>query len=81
MTVTLDDLELARRRLSGIAKPTPLIRSETLSHLIGGEVFIKWAMDGLKFESFSTCSVRSTMPLIPNEASVCPVFASSEINS
>jgi threonine dehydratase len=41
MTVTLDDLELARRRLSGIAEPTPLIRSETLSHLIGGEVFIK----------------------------------------
>src|SRR5215467_2013389 len=41
MTVTVDDLELARRRLSGIAKPTPLIRSETLSHLIGGEVFIK----------------------------------------
>ncbi|MBV8140402.1 MAG: pyridoxal-phosphate dependent enzyme, partial [Deltaproteobacteria bacterium] len=41
MTVTPDDLELARRRLSGIAKPTPLIRSETLSRLIGGEVFIK----------------------------------------
>jgi threonine dehydratase len=41
MTVTLNDIELARRRLSAIAKPTPLIRSETLSHLIGGEVFIK----------------------------------------
>src|SRR5215831_10676297 len=41
MTVTVDDLELARRRLSGIAKPTPLIRSETLSHLISCEVFIK----------------------------------------
>ncbi|HKF27636.1 MAG TPA: threonine ammonia-lyase [Candidatus Binataceae bacterium] len=41
MTVTLDDLELARRRLSGIAQATPLIRSETLSHVIGGEVFIK----------------------------------------
>jgi len=41
MTVTLNDIELARRRLAGIAKPTPLIRSETLSHLVGGEVFIK----------------------------------------
>jgi threonine dehydratase len=41
MSVTLNDIELARRRLAGIAKPTPLIRSETLSHLVGGEVFIK----------------------------------------
>ena len=41
MPVTLDDIELARRRLSGIAKPTPLIRSHTLSEMIGGEVFIK----------------------------------------
>jgi threonine dehydratase len=41
MPVTLDDIELARRRLSGIAKPTPLIRSHTLSAMVGGEVFIK----------------------------------------
>lgn len=41
MTVTLDDIELARGRLAGIAKLTPLIRSETLSKLIGCELFIK----------------------------------------
>jgi len=41
MPVTLDDIELARRRLSGIAHPTPLIRSDTLSRMIGGDVFIK----------------------------------------
>ena len=41
MTVTLDDIILARRRLVGIAHPTPLIRSETLSAMVGGEVFIK----------------------------------------
>ena len=41
MPVTLEDIELARRRLAGIAKPTPLIRSETLSRMIDGELFIK----------------------------------------
>jgi threonine dehydratase len=41
MSVTIDDVELARRRLAGIAKHTPLIRSETLSRMIGGEVFVK----------------------------------------
>ncbi len=41
MSVTIDDIELARRRLAGIAKHTPLIRSETLSRMIGGEVFVK----------------------------------------
>lgn len=41
MPVTLEDIELARRRLAGIAKPTPLIRSETLSRMINGELFIK----------------------------------------
>src|SRR5881392_357489 len=30
----------------------------TLPNTKGGEVFIKWPMDGLKFASFSTCSVR-----------------------
>jgi|SRR5581483_2665304 len=41
MSLTIDDIELARRRLAGIAKHTPLIRSETLSRMIGGEVFVK----------------------------------------
>src|SRR5215472_3834326 len=41
MLVTLDDIEAARHRLAGVAHPTPLIRSDTLSAMIGGEVFIK----------------------------------------
>src|SRR5256885_5699681 len=41
MAVTIDDIEQARRNLAGIAKPTPLIRNETLSTMIGGELFIK----------------------------------------
>ena len=41
MPVTLDDIARARLRLAGIAHPTPLIRSETLSAMVGGEVFIK----------------------------------------
>ena len=53
----------------------------TLPNTNGGDVFIKCPMEGLKFASFSTCSVRSTMPLLPNAGSVCPVFASSAINS
>ncbi len=41
MIVTLDDIEVARRRLAGVAKPTPLIRSQTLSAMLCAEVFIK----------------------------------------
>jgi threonine dehydratase len=41
MTVTIDDIELARRRLGGIIEPTPLIPSATLSRMLGAEVFIK----------------------------------------
>ncbi|MGH7778399.1 MAG: threonine ammonia-lyase [Candidatus Binataceae bacterium] len=41
MTVTIEDIELARRHLSGIVEPTPLILSETLSRMLAAEVFIK----------------------------------------
>ncbi len=41
MSVTIDDIELARRRLGGIIEPTPLIPSATLSRMLGAEVFIK----------------------------------------
>ncbi len=41
MTVTIADIELARERLDGIVKPTPLLRSETLKRMLGAEVFIK----------------------------------------
>ncbi|HYB91476.1 MAG TPA: threonine ammonia-lyase [Candidatus Binataceae bacterium] len=39
--VTIEDIELARRRLAGIVKPTPLVRSATLEKMLGAEVFIK----------------------------------------
>ncbi len=40
-TVTIEDIELARRRLSGIIGPTPLIPSTTLSRMLEAEVLIK----------------------------------------
>lgn len=41
MPVNIDDIELARRRLTGIVKPTPLIPSATLSRIVGADIFIK----------------------------------------
>jgi len=35
------EIERARRRLSGIIKPTPLLRSDTFDRLIGAQVFLK----------------------------------------
>ena len=35
------DIERARRRLAGIIKPTPLLRSDTFDRLIGAQVFLK----------------------------------------
>jgi hypothetical protein len=40
-SVTIEDLELARGRLAGIVKPTPLIHSETLSQMLAAEVYLK----------------------------------------
>lgn len=41
MSVTIDDIEAARRRLQGVVKPTPLIHSATLSRMLEAEVFLK----------------------------------------
>lgn len=41
MTVSIEDLERARRRLQGIVKPTPLVPSVALSRMLEGEVLIK----------------------------------------
>ncbi len=38
---TFADVQLARQRLAGIVKPTPLIASATLSGMIDAEVFVK----------------------------------------
>ncbi|MBV8454743.1 MAG: pyridoxal-phosphate dependent enzyme, partial [Deltaproteobacteria bacterium] len=35
------EIERARRRLAGIIKPTPLLRSDTFDRLIGAQVFLK----------------------------------------
>ena len=40
-SVTIEDLELARERLAGIVKPTPLIHNATLSQMIGAEIYLK----------------------------------------
>ncbi len=41
MTVTIDDIQLARQRLAGITKPTPLIKSATLERMFDADVRIK----------------------------------------
>ncbi|MFZ0889373.1 MAG: pyridoxal-phosphate dependent enzyme, partial [Candidatus Binataceae bacterium] len=38
---TIEDIELARRRLTGVVKSTPLIRSATLGRMLEAEVFLK----------------------------------------
>lgn len=40
-SVRIEDLELARRRLKDVVKPTPLIQSATLSRMLGAEVHVK----------------------------------------
>ncbi len=39
--VTIDDIRDAAARLAGVAHRTPVVRSRTLDHLVGAEVFIK----------------------------------------
>src|SRR5579863_3066528 len=41
MGFSVDDIEQARRRLDGIVKPTPLIRSATLERMLAAEVYLK----------------------------------------
>lgn len=41
MTVTLADVERARRRIAGLVDPSPVIRSPVLSARLGAEVFLK----------------------------------------
>jgi threonine dehydratase len=41
MNFSLEEIESARRRIRGIVKPTPLLRSATLDRMIGAEVFFK----------------------------------------
>jgi threonine dehydratase len=40
-TVKIEDVELARERLKGVVKPTPLIQSATLGRMLGAEVYVK----------------------------------------
>jgi threonine dehydratase len=41
VTVTLDDVRDAAKRLAGVAHRTPVIRSRTLDGLVGAQVFVK----------------------------------------
>src|SRR5271166_2623598 len=41
MSVAYADIEAARKRLDGIVKPTPIMTSTTLDHMIGARVLIK----------------------------------------
>ena len=41
MPIDYSDIELARRRLTGIIRPTPLLRSDTLDRVVKAQVFFK----------------------------------------
>ena len=41
MALSVAEIEHARRRLVGVIKPTPLMRSETLDRMLGAEVYLK----------------------------------------
>lgn len=41
MAFGFEDIERARRRLAGIVRPTPLMRSATLDRMLGAEVYLK----------------------------------------
>jgi threonine dehydratase len=41
MTLTVEEIERARRLLEGIAKPTPLMRSATLDRMLNAQVYLK----------------------------------------
>ena len=41
MALSVAEIEHARRRLEGVIKPTPLMRSETLDRMLGAEVYLK----------------------------------------
>jgi threonine dehydratase len=41
MTITIDDIEQARRRLSGTVKPTPLLPSATLAAMLAADIRLK----------------------------------------
>jgi threonine dehydratase len=41
MALSVAEIEHARRRLEGIIKPTPLMRSATLDRMLGAEVYLK----------------------------------------
>ena len=41
MALSVAEIEHARRRLAGVIKPTPLMRSETLDRMLDAEVYLK----------------------------------------
>ncbi len=41
LIMDFSDIELAHRRLAGIIKPTPLLRSDTFDRILGAQVFLK----------------------------------------
>ena len=79
MTVTIEDIELARRRLAGIIGPTPLIPSATLSRMLEAEVLIK-PENLQKSGSFKIRGAYNRIAALSPEQAACGVIAASAGN-
>jgi threonine dehydratase len=78
-TVTIEDIELARRRLGGIIGPTPLIPSTTLSRMLEAEVLIK-PENLQKTGSFKIRGAYNRIAALSPEQAACGVIAASAGN-
>lgn len=78
-TVTIEDIELARRRLAGIIGPTPLIPSATLSRMLEAVVLVK-PENLQKTGSFKIRGAYNRIASLSPEQAACGVIAASAGN-
>ncbi|HVN91636.1 MAG TPA: threonine ammonia-lyase [Candidatus Binataceae bacterium] len=79
MTVTIDDIEQARRRLRTILKPTPLLRSATIDRMLEAEVYLK-PENLQKTGSFKIRGAYNRIVAVSPEEAVRGVIAASAGN-
>jgi threonine dehydratase len=73
------DIELARRRLAGIIKPTPLLRSDTLDRLLQAQAFFK-PENRQKTGSFKIRGAYNRVAALSRDEARCGVVAASAGN-
>jgi len=79
MEFGIEEIERARRRLEGIIKPTPLIRSATLARMVEAEVLIK-PENLQKTGSFKIRGAYNRVAALVPEEARCGVIAASAGN-